>query len=922
MRLSLIFVASILVAQNPAFDVQTLSPRIAPDGNISPIAHLRAKDGGRFVVSRTGSPSLPLENPFQAVHSGSSIALSSDGGASFAAIEVPGIKQVQATAFGRRTPGRRYVLGDGGAFAVSNDAGVSWQTYGEATLLINVPLAVSTPSFQDIQLIVDPRDENFVYRRISNPDLGTFTDHAGLVRWNPGLGRFIPVPGGADKIGGPYLRPRANQLFAATANALYVSAAPDGPWDSFATIPTPHTVREAVFDVAGTRRIYILTSQGAVLVTNDDGANWRALDLGFRAAYIAANPNRAGHVLFYGDNRASLAEAALSLDGGATVVAVEPTIAPSRLVEFDPSQPNIAYSNNRRRISRDSGRTWQDNSPRRAGRQFCSPLEPQICYALAGRFENFYIEKFDANGELQWASYWGDNDSDAPRSAFVDKDGILWLNTGRKIARITPDGQLKDVRPSPAGLADIVQLGNGRLVGIVAGNVAELREDNLVPLAFHPAADASHLVPAQDQVAFLASNSVYVFRPGEALSPALPPEANFLPQALAWAQDGSLLIAGNKFVAIAPRRSAVVLLSWSNSSYQTLATLQGESSEAVEHIAVDPVGRLWLFGVTSSQRFPLRSPIFSGPPRTALSGFAALLRSTGGEPLFSTHTPGFDFPLAGPDGLDVLRMDVRVFGGLGGPGFAPIGPIAIAPVSFTPFQLRAAAGTSIRIDAVERRFDSSGGNWSKGSWLRVRSADLAALPPFELPVWSPDRPTAHSGARLMLNGQALTLIGAGPGFLEAALDKLDSDENGALAQLTLEYQGASSQTLRLGIDRFDYELLPRSNNPDIALCYNSDGTENSEANPAIAGSQVALFAVGAQGSPEVYLNPQQVGDFDRDDVPTYSSDYVEDVPGVLPGIRYIGLTLRGLGRFSGTRKVGLYRYYEDQPSLYIWVRGQ
>jgi photosystem II stability/assembly factor-like uncharacterized protein len=909
MRLSILFFTAILSAQTPAYQLNSQAPRTVDQGAITPLAHLRAADGGRFIVSRTDSPILPLENPFQAVHSGSSIAVSRDAGTSFSVIEVPGIHKVSSLVFGNKSSGLRYVFGDFSSFAVTRDGGVSWQTFQSAA----EPKPPSGPLRAGV-LVADLRDENFVYL--------SYKGYEGISRWSQEFGSFQPVPGLPSNATGPYLRPGAIQLFAAAADSLYLNLTPGGPWEVFAKIPGNQSIAEAAFDVAGTRRIYVLTSTGGLLRSNDDGANWQSIDgpnvRNVRVERISANPFRAGHVLFE-----AAGASFLSTDGGATL---QPIALPAaaRDLEFVSSPTTTVFASNRRYISQDSGLTWREHSPGRFGRRQCSPLEAALCYSIGDRFENFYIEKLDANGVLQWASYWGDNDPSTPRSAFVDKQGVLWLNTGRKLARIAPEGMVIDVRVAAETVAAITETGNGRLVAILDKSIAELDPNSLAPIETSRATVAAlpPLLAGEDRVAFLSGGSAGFYRPGSPGAALIPVEENFSPASLAWARNGDLLVAGNYSLGTAPRRSRVEVRSWSGSSYKLLTRLEGESSETVSAISVDPSGRFWIYGFTSSRRIPLRAPIFNGPRKTATVGFLSLLPEGGGEPIFSTHFRDARLPLAGNSSLDLigvpepsLILEDSFSPGL--PGFSSLGYTSYAPLRLEPTTI-----PTLRIGSVEKRFDASAGDWSKGAWIRVRSNDLDGLSPFELPVWSKDRPQVHEGARLTLNGRPITLLGAGPGYLDAAIDNLDSDENGAPALLVLERNGASSQTLRLIVDRFDFELLPRYDNPESALCYNSDGTENSESNPAPAGSQVALFAIGSQGSPQVYLNPERIGEFDDTDWPTYSSDYVEDVPGVLPGIRYIGLTLKGLGRFTGTRKVGLYRYYEDQPSLYIWVKGQ
>lgn len=897
-QLSCLLIGIVAAAQPPAFELDARLKRTVNEGVLVPLAQLRARDGGRFVVSRTDSPDLILEKPFQAVFSGSSLAYSADGGNSFQAVEVPGIRQVQSLYLGVRSAGLRYVLGDFGSFAISRDGGDSWQSF----LALNG--GVLSGGEIEPKLVVDPRDESVIYQ---TPAL----EGSPIGRWSPEAGTFFPVSGLPVGAVGPYLRPRVNQLFAAAGDSLYLSLTPGGEWQVFAKLPQGQTVAEAVFDVAGTRRIYVRSQQGVLWRTNDDGANWQRIavpassEFGVATRLIEANPNRAGHVIFL-----TVGQAYVSTDGGSTLTAVRLPVAGD--LEFEANSTTTVYAGKRQFVSQDSGLTWQEQRVNRRGRRVCSVPEPQKCYAVGDRFQNFYIEKFNADNQLEWTSYWGDDDPDLPRSAFVDAGGVLWLQTGRKVARIAPEGRVIDVRNTAAQASAVVETGNRRLVALVAGRLQEWDRETLAPIGAGVAVEGAvpPLVAAEDRVAFRSAATAGVYRVGEAAVSLLPGEANFVPKAMAWAADGALLLAGDRTVSGGRRR--VELLAWRNGAYQRLATLEGDAGDVVESMSLDAAGQIWILGATASQNFPQSAPIYSGPAKTMVTGFATLLGPNGGAPIFSSYFPRAGFSLPGAAGLDVLLVEGGDEWGL---------PVFGLPGAYTHARIAPKSGAGLRLDRLERRFDGSGGNWSRGAWMRVRSRDLANLSEFSLPVWSPDRPKVHEGVRLLMNGQPLTLIGAGPGYVEATLDGLESDENDAPALLVLERSGNLSQTMRLQLDRFDFELLPRVEQADLALCYNADGTENSEANPAPAGSQVALFAIGSQSVGEVYLNPEMVGEFVESEGPSYASDYVQDVPGVLPGIRYIGLTLRGVGRFSGTRKVGLYRYYEDKPSLYIWVRG-
>ncbi len=930
--------AVIGMAQPPAFEVSKRLTRTTQIGGIARVAHLAAPDGGRYAVSQATGADLPLVRPFQAIHSGSGAALSRDAGRNFQAYEVPGIYQVGAIEWGNKSAGLLYASGDYGSFAVSRDGGESWQVNLGALDPGALPTSFLSDRDPSLALIVDPRNENVVYRRAAAAGESLFAS-GGIQQWAIEAPVFLPADASLPETAlGPYLRPASTDVFALEGTRIFRSQSPGGAWEVSASLPAGRSYRELAFDHAGSGRIFAVADDGAVLRSQDSGETWTQIWEG-ESVRIYVNPIRPGHIVFLGAQ-----ESRVSLDGGASLLAA--TLPPAGRnrspllvaalgeepysVEFDLADPDFVYAADRRAMSRDAGRTWLAHAPPRIGRLSCSPVDARNCFAIAPRFANFYVEKFDAEGELVWSSYWGGNDPGNPAAAAVDRNGTLWLAAGRQVARVSPSGELLSTQGFAGQIEAFSFSPGGALYAAWSGGghfLAELDTASLEPrggLAALPGSVA-RLAARDDRVAILIDGVPSTWSPGQAAVSPLPPVSRVTIRDFAWSASGDLLLLADRgSLSIPERNSDVVILAWTGQSYTERAALAGDRNDFGDRLALDVRGDVWVSGTTDSFNFPVTLALHSGPSQTRRRGFLAhvSLAGTGTDVDFSTYTAEAGIPVASTRGVDLLSnrtqrrlnafgealevfesFDTEIFDQSAGNTAAHT---RLRPVSFP----------APRIRRVERFHDRSGGDWSTGSWIRILSEELADLSAYKPELSSASTPNAWMGATVSLNRVPLPVVGAGPGYLEVSLSgALNPGDN---AELSLERNGLRSNAVELGVQSDAYELLPRTDDPERASAFNADGTENSAERPAQPGSQITLFALGARGAAKVEIYGLFDGAQPTSPVST-RSDYLLDLPGFLPGIQYLGYTVPTSDGLANPVKMRLYTGFGTTSTLYVWV---
>ncbi len=917
------------VASPQAFEAKRTGTAVAASSPVEVVAHLPARDGGRFVVSRTASPDLPLEQPFQAVHSGSSLALRANAAGVFVPVEVPGILQVQSLAFGVNNAGTRYALGTGGSFAISRDGGTSWQTF-----LSNPPAgAASIPGFLPGgrlprlgELVIDPRDERGIYVR-GLLAAGTVVFPAS--QWNASTGSFGPISGLPLSAAGPFARTNPRELWAAVGATVYRRAQVAGAWEPVGGMPDGVRVIDLQFEGGAAAGIWALSEAGELWRSRDGGMTWQrryarqnaARDL-LDSMQLAVNPSRVGHVAFYSGR-----ESVVSLDGGESFqAAAAPRFSQTSGlgvlnsspfgIEFDPGVPTILYADGRRRISRDSGRTWSDQQPARVGQQVCSPFDPGLCYAIAERFENFYIEKRSLSGELQWASYWGENLEPREFSASVDRDGVLCLNAGNRVARVLASGLLLDVRSAPVQIQRMQFLGDGAVVAVTltpegARRLAVLEGESLSPRpgVEVPLPDAVHdLEVAGNRAAVLSGGRVWIWTVGAGGLQEVLPGERFVARDLAWRNAEELLLAGSA-------AGDAEVRSWSGAEARTRLRMAGSDEDFFSALTLDPRGRVWLQGSSSSANFPQRWPLENGPARQRAETFVVLVEANLESVRFASFFGGSGPMVAAGDGV-AIAQGASFFGF---PWGSEVGGLArvvrfFAAADYTQWQFEPVAAPPLEIERVERRVDGSGGDWSQGAWMRVHCPQAQGLPEEAASLGTASTRTDVQGWQVLLDGEAQPILGTVRGVIEVSLSGLRRESKGELQILRA---GEASQKVRLRTDPFSFELLPRPEASDFALAYNADGTENSEANPAPLGSQVTLFVVGGLEETSLYLAALDAA---TDFTSFTQTDYLEPVPNSLPGLRYAGLTLPRTGSESGVRKMALLQNFEYPARLSIWVK--
>jgi uncharacterized protein (TIGR03437 family) len=271
-------------------------------------------------------------------------------------------------------------------------------------------------------------------------------------------------------------------------------------------------------------------------------------------------------------------------------------------------------------------------------------------------------------------------------------------------------------------------------------------------------------------------------------------------------------------------------IKWDGHLSKLAATLiGGELADAAESIAVDKAGNAIVCGSTDSKGFPTRAPFQTG--FSVRSGFVAGLDSSLSRLLFSTYL-GDDRPFeargVGVDGNgNILLAGSRLnasslfVGGDPGQSFNVASTVAANKIALPP-------SPAPRLDSVVNLASNLAGAVAPGETIMAVGSGFG-----------PDAQLLVDGGPLNgLTGTATTLVAAMPKSSKTA---------GAFAM-----QVSTGGTLSNPVFVAAAPAAPGIYSTDgsgVGQGYilNSDGTLNSPANPAAAGSPITIFATGAGG---------------------------------------------------------------------------
>jgi uncharacterized protein (TIGR03437 family) len=246
--------------------------------------------------------------------------------------------------------------------------------------------------------------------------------------------------------------------------------------------------------------------------------------------------------------------------------------------------------------------------------------------------------------------------------------------------------------------------------------------------------------------------------------------------------------------------------------------LGGSCSDSGGQIALDPSGNIWIGGSTGSSDFPLKAP-FQGSvlPTSQIEGFVSELSGDGSQLLFSSlsqangltlgsgavYLAGFTGSAASVAKLDPAQSPVTSIDTI-----LPV--VAFPPSLISPYFSGVAPGQLIQI---------SGHNLGPAN-LASGQVDASGHLPFVL-----------ANTVVFFNNVPAPLISVSSTSILCYVPF----EAVSTATVTVSASGQLSNPVLMGIV---------SSSPQILSVVNQDGTVNSAAHPAKAGSVIAIFVAG------------------------------------------------------------------------------
>ncbi len=250
------------------------------------------------------------------------------------------------------------------------------------------------------------------------------------------------------------------------------------------------------------------------------------------------------------------------------------------------------------------------------------------------------------------------------------------------------------------------------------------------------------------------------------------------------------------------------------STAQFLTYLGGACLDSASNIALDAAGNIWVGGITGSADFPVKNPF-----QACCGGFVSEFNPDASQLLFSTFSDGSALALApgpvylaGGNGSSVLVEKID-------PGTTP----AIAIASVSPVIVSPPATTGPYVTPV---------SIAPGQLIQITGSNLG--------------PAAKVTAQVDASGHLPFILGGSTVFFDnipAALMSVQAGsivcfvpfETGSMTQVTVLSNGQRSSAFRTAVV---------SSAPQILSIVNQDGSTNSAAHPAKAGSVISLYVSG------------------------------------------------------------------------------
>jgi uncharacterized protein (TIGR03437 family) len=246
---------------------------------------------------------------------------------------------------------------------------------------------------------------------------------------------------------------------------------------------------------------------------------------------------------------------------------------------------------------------------------------------------------------------------------------------------------------------------------------------------------------------------------------------------------------------------------------------------------LDPAGNIWVSGSTSSDDFPLSAP-FQG---SSNGGFVSELNGDGSRLLFSSFSDGSALALdpkgavylAGSSVFSTIPKKILPSGALATSAFlAKINSSATPPVIIDSIELLTAFPSPLLLPGAGN--DSP----APGQLIRIKGRNLGPAKQVDAQLDSSGRlPFALGSTRVFFDNLLAPLISV----QDTTIVCFAPFEINQVTQLTAEFNGQRSNTVRLGVAK---------TSPQILAIANQDGTLNSPDHPARPGDVIVLYVTG------------------------------------------------------------------------------
>jgi uncharacterized protein (TIGR03437 family) len=364
--------------------------------------------GNIYVAGSTSSVDFPTKSALQTHPGGSGLYRIDGPGAQFQSLYGSGFAAVDVLTVDPRNPSTLYAIGDRGLFR-SADAGATWNSLG---------------SFNDAltSVAVDPTASGVLYAGTRGQ--GILKSGDGGATWtaiNNGIGLFFD---GTPNVYGIWIDPRQPNLLYATAyTGLARSTDGGASWRTDTRLSQSVEVLDMAFDPNTPGLVYAATL-GNLQKSTDNGITWTVLpppsrDYGPRRVLL--DPKHSGTLYTAGIFGGAWA----SNDSGNTWTNLLPGNV-STLVADPVTGALYAIANGNLLMSADGFQTTVAVGPVGVGLTSVAVVGTGV-FAGAQAASDVYAVKYDPQGNVIYATYFGGTGNDTANGMAVDSDGSVYV---------------------------------------------------------------------------------------------------------------------------------------------------------------------------------------------------------------------------------------------------------------------------------------------------------------------------------------------------------------------------------------------------------------------------------------------------------------------------------------------------------------